>query len=133
MTHNWLLLLIPRFLALRNGFRRQGQGGWTRTLVLLTLMILFWGGIYWFFSRALGYFLTIPELGPILNQKMLSMVFLTFFAILLFSNVITGLSTFFLSRDLTQALLVNYIKFNLSNNLNFEFKINKTALRINSE
>src|SRR5581483_9917154 len=33
-------------------------------------------------------------------QKLLSMVFLTFFAILLFSNVITGLSTFFLSRDL---------------------------------
>ncbi|MGE0825171.1 MAG: hypothetical protein AB7P18_24020 [Candidatus Binatia bacterium] len=100
LTHNWLLLLIPRFLALRNGLRRQGNGGWTRPLVLLALMVLFWGGTFWFFSRALTYFLTIPELGPILNQKLLSMVFLTFFAILLFSNVITGLSTFFLSRDL---------------------------------
>jgi ABC-2 type transport system permease protein len=98
--NNWLLLLGPRFLALRNGLRRQGRGGWTRALVLLTLMACFWGGTFWFFSRVLSYFLTIPDLGPVLNQKLLSMVFLTFFAILLFSNVITGLSTFFLSRDL---------------------------------
>ena len=98
--NNWLLLLGPRFLALRNGLRRQGKGGRTRALVLLTLMACFWGGTFWFFSRVLSYFLTIPDLGPVLNQKLLSMVFLTFFAILLFSNVITGLSTFFLSRDL---------------------------------
>lgn len=98
--NNWLLLLVPRFFALRNDFQRQGKGGWTRALVLFTLMALFWGGTFWFFSRALSYFLTIPDLGPVLNQKLLSMVFLTFFAILLFSNVITGLSTFFLSRDL---------------------------------
>ena len=39
-------------------------------------------------------------LAPILSQKLLHIVFLTFFAILLFSNVVTGLSTFFLSRDL---------------------------------
>ena len=97
---NWLLLLIPRFLAVRNGFRRMGRGGQVRTLILATLVVLFWCGIFWFFHRTLDYFRAIPDLGPILSQKLLSMVFITFFAILLFSNVITSLSTFFLSRDL---------------------------------
>jgi len=78
----------------------MNRGGQIRTLVLATLMVLFWCGIFWFFYRTLDYFRTIPDLGPILSQKLLSMVFLTFFAILLFSNVITSLSTFFLSRDL---------------------------------
>jgi len=100
ITGNWLLLLIPRFLALRNSLRRQGRGGWLRTLILTCLMVLFWGGAFWFFHRVLVYFHTIPELGPVLSQKLLSMIFLMFLAILLFSNVITGLSTFFLSHDL---------------------------------
>ncbi len=96
----WLLLLIPRVLALRNGVRRLDRSGRIRALVLTTLVVLFWGGAFWFFHRILGYFRTIPDLGPVLSQKLLSVVFLTFFALLLFSNVITGLSTFFLSRDL---------------------------------
>ena len=100
VQHQWLLLLIPRFLALRNGLRRSDSGRRKRTLMLSTLMVLFWVGAFWLFHRTLSYFLTVPELGSVLSQKLLSMVFLTFSAILLFSNVITGLSTFFLSRDL---------------------------------
>ena len=95
-----LLLLIPRFLALRNGLRRPGQSGRTRMALLSSLMVLFWCGAFWFFYQTLSYFQTIPDLGQVLSQKLMSMVFLTFFAILLFSNMITGLSTFFLSRDL---------------------------------
>lgn len=98
--HSLLLLLIPRFLALRNSIRRRGQSGRTRALILTTLMVLFWCGAFWFFHRTLDYFLTIPDLGPVLSQKLMSMVFLTFFALLIFSNIITGLSTFFLSHDL---------------------------------
>jgi ABC-2 type transport system permease protein len=97
---NWLLLLIPRSRAARNRLRRMDRGGRARALLLATLIVLFWGGVFWFFFRTLDYFRTIPDLGPVLSQKLLSMIFLTFFAILLFSNVITSLSTFFLSRDL---------------------------------
>jgi ABC-2 type transport system permease protein len=100
LTGSWLLLFVPRFLALRNGLRRSGRGGQWRAVVLATLMGLFWCGAFWFFHRVLSYFHTVPDLGPMLSQKLMGMVFLTFFAILLFSNVITGLSTFFLSRDL---------------------------------
>ncbi|HKA54183.1 MAG TPA: hypothetical protein VKJ47_11025, partial [Candidatus Binatia bacterium] len=99
-TGDWLLLLIPRYRAARNRLRRMDPGGRARALLLATLIVLFWGGIFWFFYRTLDYFRTIPDLGPVLSQKLLSMMFLTFFAILLFSNVITSLSTFFLSRDL---------------------------------
>lgn len=97
---SWLLLLIPRLYAWRNGFRRRDRSGRLRAIVLSLLVALFWGGTFWLFHRVLGYFHTIPDLGPILSQKLLNIVFLTFFAILLFSNVVTGLSTFFLSRDL---------------------------------
>src|SRR5215207_1571620 len=100
IVNSWLLLLIPRFFALRNGLRRRDRSGKIRTWVLATLMMLFWAGAFWFFQRILGYFQTVPDLGPVLSQKLLNMMFLTFLAILMFSNMITGLSTFFLSRDL---------------------------------
>ncbi len=96
----WRLLLMPRLQALRNGFRHRAQGGRFRPLVFAVVLALFWVGIFWLFHRVLDYFHTVPELGPVLSQKLLHLVFLTFFAVLLFSNVITGLSTFFLSRDL---------------------------------
>lgn len=96
----WLLLLIPRLYAWRNGFRQRDRGGRLRALILSILVVLFWTGAFWLFYRVLDYFHTVPDLGPILSQKLLHIVFLTFFAILLFSNVVTGLSTFFLSRDL---------------------------------
>lgn len=97
---HWGLLLIPRFLAFRNGVFRKDRGNRLRAFVLSALVVLFWCGAFWFFHRVLQYFHTIPDLGPVLSQKLLHIVFLTFFAVLLFSNVITGLSTFFLSRDL---------------------------------
>jgi ABC-2 type transport system permease protein len=93
-------LLVPRLQALRNGYRRRDRGGRVRALILGALVLLFWVGTFWLFHRVLEHFHAVPELGPILSQKLLHLVFLTFFAILLFSNVVTGLSTFFLSRDL---------------------------------
>jgi ABC-2 type transport system permease protein len=99
-TNPWLLLLIPGFLALRNRLLRMDRGGRLRSLILSLLVLAFWIGTFWFFFRVLTYFRSIPELGLVLSQKLLGMVFVTFFAILFFSNVITALSTYFLSRDL---------------------------------
>jgi ABC-2 type transport system permease protein len=61
----------------------------------------FWVGIYVIFYRVLRYFQAVEEFGDILAYKLLSMVFLTFFGLLVFSNVIVSLSTFFLSQDLS--------------------------------
>ena len=42
----------------------------------------------------------VPEIGPLLSGKLLGLVFMSFFSILLLSNIITSLSSFFLARDL---------------------------------
>lgn len=66
--------------------------------------LAFGSGIFILFYRALSYFLAVPEFGPVLTYKLLGMVFITFFSILLFSNVVTSLSSFFLSRDLDRLI-----------------------------
>ena len=48
----------------------------------------------------LSYFRTIEGLGDLLALRLLSMVLLTFFSILVFSNIVTSLSTFYLSGEL---------------------------------
>jgi ABC-2 type transport system permease protein len=94
------LLLSPRFRAVRNRMRRLDRRGRVQLGALTGLGIAFWAAIFIFFYRVLRYFLSVPDFGPVLTYKLLGMVFLTFFSILLFSNVITALSTFFLSREL---------------------------------
>ncbi|MFI5365611.1 MAG: hypothetical protein ACHQ4J_08310 [Candidatus Binatia bacterium] len=80
--------------------RRLDRRGRVQLGALTGLGIAFWTAIFIFFYRVLRYFLSVPDFGPVLTYKLLGMVFLTFFSILLFSNVITALSTFFLSREL---------------------------------
>lgn len=94
------LLLAPRFRAARNRALRLDRRGRTLLALLGALGLAFWVAIFVFFLRVLRYFLSVPDFGPVLTYKLLGMVFLTFFSILLFSNIITALSTFFLSREL---------------------------------
>lgn len=95
-----LALLAPRIRATRNRYRQLGRKGRVRLGGFAVLAFGFGYGIYALFCRALTYFLSVPELGPILTYKLLGMVFVTFFSILLFSNIVASLSTFFLSREL---------------------------------
>src|ERR1700687_2547520 len=101
---HWRLLVSPRFRAVRNRARRLDRRGRLQIAVLATLGIAFWAGIFVFFYRVLRYFLSVEDFGPVLTYKLLSMVFLTFFSILLFSNIITALSTFFLSGEIDRLL-----------------------------
>jgi ABC-2 type transport system permease protein len=94
------LLLSPRLLAARNRYRHLGRRGRARLGGFLILALAFGSAVFIFFQRALSYFLSVPEFGPVLTYKLLGMVFVTFFSILLFSNIVTSLSTFFLSREL---------------------------------
>jgi ABC-2 type transport system permease protein len=94
------LLLQPRWLATRNRTRRLTRAGRIQAGVLALVSLGFGAAVFIFFSRALRYFLSIPDLGPVLAYKLLGMVLMTFFSILLFSNIVASLSTFFLARDL---------------------------------
>jgi ABC-2 type transport system permease protein len=61
---------------------------------------LFWAVAFGVVYRLLLYFRGIPEIGQLLAGKLLALVLLCFFGLLLLSNIITALSTFFLARDL---------------------------------
>ncbi len=93
-------LLSPRVLAARNRWRRLSRQGRWRVGGFAVLAVGFGSAVFAFFYRALSYFLSVPDFGPVLTYKLLGMVFVTFFSILLFSNIVTTLSTFFLSREL---------------------------------
>jgi ABC-2 type transport system permease protein len=93
-------LLRPRWLGLRGRWRRADPADRFRGRVLGALGTLFWAAIFVFFARVLAYFQGIPELGPVLAERLLAMVLLSFFSLLLFSNIVTALSTYYLSADL---------------------------------
>ncbi len=63
------------------------------------LAFLFWIIIFFLFYKVLFYFKSIEILGEILLTKLMAVVFLTFFLMLAISNIITSLSTYFLSED----------------------------------
>lgn len=60
----------------------------------------FFLGGFWIAWRVLSYFRGVEEIGSLLAAKLLAMALLAFSAILLLSNLVTSLSTFFLARDL---------------------------------
>src|SRR5713226_3040829 len=103
MRSIWILL-TPIFLSWKNELRLHREKGWGRSLVLLCLGLAFWFATYWVVRRVLVYFQTVYELGPALAYQLLLIVLLTFLSMLLFSNLITALSAFFLSRDLDLVL-----------------------------
>ncbi|SHJ09987.1 ABC-2 type transport system permease protein [Desulfatibacillum alkenivorans DSM 16219] len=94
-------LIRPRIIGLKryNDFE-DGKSSQYRALLFALFGLAFWIGIFWIFFEVLTYFQGVEEFGDILAEKLLSMVFLTFFALLLFSSVIASLSKLYLSRDL---------------------------------
>jgi len=95
-----LNFLYPKLLQIKNRITFKGEGSYTKLLLLVVFGLLFWAGIFIVFYRVLHYFQGIDVFGDFLASKLLSMVFLTFFSILIFSNVITAISTFFMSEEL---------------------------------
>ena len=93
-------LLKPKVLSYKNASSRGGKRKLLRYGVFLTMGLLFWLGTFFIFFKVLSYFSSIEVIGTLLASKLLSMVFLAFFSLLIFSNVITALSTYFLSDDL---------------------------------
>ncbi|TMA78152.1 MAG: hypothetical protein E6J72_14775 [Deltaproteobacteria bacterium] len=89
------ILLAPRLYAARNALRR----GRAKAALLTAIAGAFWIGSFVFFDRTLAYFQTITALGPVLMQRLLIMLFVSFFAVLLISNVVTALTTFYLAAD----------------------------------
>src|SRR6185312_11911031 len=95
-----LHLLRPKLQSMRNRARTIGRQSLWHWSLLAAVGVLFWGFGTVMLVRVLGYFERTPEIGVLLAGKLLGLIFLSFFAILLLSNIITALSSFFLARDL---------------------------------
>ena len=93
-------LLGPKVLTARTRGLGGKAGRKARWLVLGIFGLLFWAFIFGVVFRLLKYFRGVQEIGPLLAGKLLGLILIGFFSILLLSNVITALSSFFLARDL---------------------------------
>lgn len=94
-------ILRPKWLTTRTRIRQEGEsGGRGKMAVLATVAMLFWLAVFGVLYRILSYFRGVEEIGPLLAGKLLGLALLSFLAILLLSNVITALSSYFLAKDL---------------------------------
>src|SRR5437899_1096397 len=95
-----LHLLWPKYLTARSRSTVEERGRGARFILLGVFGLIFWTFIFGVLYRLLVYFRGVQEIGPLLAGKLLGMLLVGFFSILLLSNVITALSSYFLARDL---------------------------------
>ncbi len=91
-------LFFPYFRINRNRFFKNGTLN-LKLLLIGALGIAICLALYFISWKTLGYFHAQSELGIILSMKIFQMVWITIFAMLVFSSMITGVSTLYLSRD----------------------------------
>ncbi len=94
------LLLLPKWLTARARTMSNQRGRGARFTLLGLIGLLFWLFIYTVLYKLLVYFRGVPDLGPFLAGKLLGIILIGFLSILLLSNIITALSSFFLAKDL---------------------------------
>lgn len=92
-------LLRPKMRTKLNR-ARSDEGRWFKAGLLAFVGLFFWTLIFAVIYRMLLYFRGTQGIGDLLAAKLLGIALLTFLMILILSNVITALSTFFLSDDL---------------------------------
>jgi ABC-2 type transport system permease protein len=94
-----LWLLRPKIRSKLNR-NKTDEGRRFKWGLLLFVGLFFWTFIFGIIFRMLLYFRGTQGIGDLLAAKLLGLVLLTFLMMLLLSNVITALSTFFLSQDM---------------------------------
>lgn len=99
-----LQLIWPRVRGLVNAIRRPGARSVVRAGVMGALGLGFWAGAFAVFYKTLSYFRATEVIGDLLAYRLMELVFLTFFSVLVFSNIITSLSTFYLSGEMQLVL-----------------------------
>jgi len=107
MFKDLVILISAEFRSLRNSLRdKQARG---RAIFLGLLAGGFLVGSYFGSLWLFGYFRSVAMdepipgmemIGDLLNRMMLSLVFLVFLSVLIFSNLVTGLSSYFIASDL---------------------------------
>ena len=94
-------LLSPSLLGIRNRRRKAEKGDWLRMFLFVSMAILFSLGIFGAFFKMLSYIAGFSEFAAPLTHQILATVSMFLLTVLLASNVVTALSTHFLSDDLS--------------------------------
>jgi ABC-2 type transport system permease protein len=101
MMRSLRTVVAPKWQTARARFRQERRaGGRGKAVVLGTVALFFWLVVFGVLYRVLAYFRGVEEIGPLLAGKLLGLVLLSFLSILLLSNIVTALSSFFLAKDL---------------------------------
>lgn len=95
-----LLIWKMRLTQLWGAFRRGERRDRARNILLSVVFVSFMISLTYLFYRLFTEFLTIPMLGRFVMLQTLSLIFLSFFFLLLFSSMVTSLGTQYMSSDL---------------------------------
>jgi ABC-2 type transport system permease protein len=93
-------VLTPKWRSALARLREEQGGSGARAIVLGVVALVFWAGVFGIAYRVLRYFRGVEDIGNLIAAKVLGIILLAFLSILLLSNIITALSTFFLAKDL---------------------------------
>jgi ABC-2 type transport system permease protein len=96
----WRVLEPKWRTALQRIREERSRGGSGKLLTLVLVGLAFWVGVFGVLYRILKYIRGVEDVGPLLAGKILGVVLVSFVGILVLSNVITALSSFFLAKDL---------------------------------
>jgi ABC-2 type transport system permease protein len=91
------LLLSPKILSIKNSFTLNA---FLKRLPFILIGLFFWLGFYIATFKVLEFIRGIVFFGEILSQKLLSIVFFSLGIFLTLSNIITALSSFYISKDI---------------------------------
>jgi ABC-2 type transport system permease protein len=91
-------LMLPCWWSAKNRFFPPGKLP-IQTLLILGFGLLVGVGLYLITTRVVGYFHRQDELGIILSLKIVQMTWITLFAMLIFSCLVSAVSSLFLSQD----------------------------------
>ncbi|MEO8199847.1 MAG: hypothetical protein ABI679_04925 [Gemmatimonadota bacterium] len=109
-------LLTPKWRSMLTRGRQGRSGAGGKVALLSVIGVIFWLGIFFVMYRVLKSFRSTEEIGILVPGKLLSISLLAFLSILLLSNLITSLSTFFLAKDLDLVVSapVDWLRFYLA-------------------
>lgn len=94
-------VLTPKWrTTLTRARQERASGGRGKAIVLAVVGLIFWAAVFGVLFRMLRYFKNTEEIGALLAGKLLGLLLLSFASVLLLSNVITALSSYFLAKDL---------------------------------
>ena len=96
----FLTLMSPKWLTARARAAQGERGRGARWAVLGVVGVIFWAVAFGLLYRVLRYFAGVEEIGALLAGKLLGLLLISFASILLLSNIIAALSSFFLAKDL---------------------------------